>query len=91
MTPETAIHPTAQQRASARILPHPVVSPTMQSVVPRQVSSVAVPAERAPVIVALHAAATTAPQTGVEESASQPGEKFLVGRTNRASLGWPEL
>ena len=88
VTPETVIHLTAQQLVSARILSHPVVSPTMQSVVPRQVSSVAVPAERAPVIVALHAAATTAPQTGVEESASQPGEKFwLVARTAPPSAG----
>ncbi|MGC2252065.1 MAG: DUF6600 domain-containing protein, partial [Acidobacteriaceae bacterium] len=43
VTPETAMHPTAQQWALARILSHPLVAPTMRSVVPQPVSSVPVP------------------------------------------------
>jgi hypothetical protein len=83
-----AIHPTAQQRASARVLSHPMVAPTVQSVVPQRVSSVPVPAERAPVIVALHVASTTAPQSGVEEFAAQPSENFwLIARTAPPAAG----
>jgi hypothetical protein len=79
VTPETAIHPTAQQRASARILSHPLVAPAMQSVVPHPVSSVPVPAERTPVIVALNSGMTNAPQ---------PSEKFwLIARTAAPAAG----
>jgi len=82
IAPDMIIRPTALQWASVRILSHPAVVPTMQSVLPQPVSSVPVPAERVPVIVALHAAATTALQDGAEESGPQPGERFwLIART----------
>ncbi|MGC1869574.1 MAG: DUF6600 domain-containing protein, partial [Acidobacteriaceae bacterium] len=55
IAPDMVVHPTALQWVSARVLSHPLVAPTMQSVVPRAVSSVPVPAERAPVIVAVQA------------------------------------
>lgn len=46
ITPDKAIHLTVQQRASARIVPHPMVAPTLQSLVPHPIASVPVPAER---------------------------------------------
>jgi hypothetical protein len=88
ITPDTVVHPTAQQWASARILSHPLVAAVMQSVVPQPVSAVPVPAERTPVIVVLHAAATTAPQAGATESTAQPAEKFfLIARTAPPAAG----
>ncbi len=88
IAPETVVRPTARQWVSARILSHPLVAPLMQSVLPQPVSSVPVPAERVPVIVALHATATAAPQAGVEESAPQAGERFfLIARTAPPAAG----
>lgn len=88
IAPDTVIHPNTLQWKSARILSHPPVAPTMQSILPESVSSVPVPAERTPVIVALHARATAGPQNGAEESAPQPGEGFwLVARTPPAMAG----
>lgn len=88
ITPDSVIHPTALQWASSRILSHPVVAPTMQSLLPLPVSSVPVPAERAAVIVALHPEATKAPQNGTEESASQPSGGFwLIARTAPPAAG----
>ncbi len=97
VTPETVMHPTAQQWRSARILSHPLVAPIVQSVIPQMVSSVPVPAERAPVIVALNPGTTTAPQSGVDQSAlqggtgesgSQAGEKFwLIAHTPPPAAG----
>jgi len=88
VTPETVMHPTAQQWASARILSQPLVAPTMQSVVPQPVNSVPVPAERVPVIVALNTGATNAPQSGVEQSAPQAGGGFwLIARTPPPAAG----
>jgi len=82
VTPETAIHPTALQWRSARILSHPLVPPTLQSLAPYPIYSVPVPAERVPVIVALHPGATSAPQSGTVESAPQPRGGFsLIART----------
>ncbi len=88
IAPETVVHPTAVQWASARILSHPMVAPEMKSVLPRPVSSVPVPAERVPVVVALHAPATTAPQSGGEDSTPQAGERFfLIARTAPPAAG----
>ncbi|MGB8477396.1 MAG: DUF6600 domain-containing protein [Acidobacteriaceae bacterium] len=88
VTPETVTHPTAQQWRAARILSHPLVAPTVQSVVPQLVSPVPVPAERTPVIVALNPGATRAPQSGTGESAPQPGGGFwLIGRTPPPAAG----
>lgn len=83
VTPETVIHPTALQWKSARILSHPLVAPRLQSVIPYPVvHSVPVPAERAPVIVALNPGVTSAPQRGTGESAPRPGGGFwLIART----------
>jgi hypothetical protein len=88
VTPETVVHSTAPQWAPARILSHPLVAPTMQSVLPQPVSSVPVPADRVPVLVALHPGATNAPQSGAEESGPQPGERFfLIARTAPPTAG----
>jgi hypothetical protein len=88
IAPDTVIHPTSLQWASARILSHPLVAPAMQSVLPQPVSSVPVPAERTPVIVALHAGTANATQNGAEESAPQPGEGFfLIARTAPPAAG----
>jgi hypothetical protein len=46
ITPQTAIHPTAAQLQHAQWVPHPMVKPTMQSVVPHPVSHVPVSSER---------------------------------------------
>ena len=53
VTPETVVHPIAPQWASARILSHPLVVPTLESILPHPVSSVPVPAERTPVTATL--------------------------------------
>ena len=88
VTPETGMHPTARQWASARVLSHPLVAPTMQSVIATPVSSVPVPAERVAVIVTLNPGATTAPQSGGVESGTQAGEKFwLIARTAPPAVG----
>ena len=88
IAPGMVVRPTAQQWASARILSHPLVAPTIRCVVSHPVSSVPVPADRAPVVVALHAAATTAPQNRAEEAAPQPGGGFfLIARTAPPAAG----
>ncbi len=88
VTPGTVTHPDALQWRSARILSHPLVAPTIQSVVPQPVSSVPVPAERTPVIVALNSGTATAPQSGVGASAAQPrGGFWLIARTRPPAAG----
>lgn len=70
VTPATAVHPTAQQWTHAQILAHPLVAPTVQSLVPHPVSnSVPVPAER-PTLVTV-----SQPQTASASGASAPNEQ----------------
>lgn len=79
IAPDAVIHPPALQRTSARILSHPLVIPTMQSLLPQPVSSVPVPAERPLVILALNAAAIAAPRIG--------DSFFLIARTPPPAAG----
>ena len=81
VTPATAVHPTARQWASARILSHPTVAPTMQSVLPQPVSSLPVSAERVPVLVALNSGATTAPSGVRTLGPRQRAGFWLMART----------
>ncbi|MES2220667.1 MAG: hypothetical protein V4587_06845, partial [Acidobacteriota bacterium] len=82
MTPETAVHALAASGSSRRILSHPQVAPTIQSVQPQPVNQVPVPAERPAVVVALHSGGTIALQSGTGEPAQQVGERFyLIART----------
>jgi hypothetical protein len=60
ITPHTAIRPSSQQIARAQIIPHPFIQPTANSVVPRPVNSVPVPAQRAN-LVTLHGEQRPAP------------------------------
>ena len=50
ITPANAIRPTPQQMARAQVIPHPFVTPTVRSIVPRPVKSVPVPSARRPLI-----------------------------------------
>ncbi|MHB1936478.1 MAG: DUF6600 domain-containing protein [Acidobacteriaceae bacterium] len=83
IAPGTAIHPDAQQWMLARVLSHPMVAPTLQSLVPVPVAAVPVPAERPPVIVALRPEVTTQPPSALAGSSqAQPDEGFrLIART----------
>jgi hypothetical protein len=89
VTSEAVVHPTAPQWASVRILSHPLIAPTLESVVPHPVSSVPVPAERVPVLAALNPGATKVTQGGAAaESAQQSDEGFwLIARTPPAAGG----
>ena len=88
-TPDTAVHPTVQQWASARVLPHPMVAPTLQSLLPQPVAKVAVPSERPPVIVSQAPAITVQPQSALTgPSQGQSDGKFrLIARTPPAAAG----
>lgn len=74
ITPATAVHLSPQQWLHARMLPHPLVAPTLQSVVPRPVSSVSVPAER-PVV--SRAQATAAAGAQAAASGSSDSEHYF--------------
>jgi hypothetical protein len=84
----TLVRPTAVQWSSARILSHPSIAPTMQSVVPQAVDSVPVPAERAAVVIGFNSGAANALQSGTDESMTQPGNGFyLIARTAPPAAG----
>jgi hypothetical protein len=87
--PDTAVHPTVQQWASARVLSHPMVAPTLQSLLPHLVATVAVPTERPPVIVALKPAITVQPSSvlGGSSQGQSDGKFRLIARTPPAVAG----
>ena len=89
IAPGTVIHPDAQQWMFARVLSHPMVAPTLQSLVPHLVTAVSVPSERPPVIVSLKPEITIQPPSALAEPspAQSAGEFRLIARTPPAAAG----
>lgn len=84
ITPDTAMHPAAQQWTNARVVSHPRVAPTLQSLVPHPIASLPVPAVR-PQLIPLSQpteAALPAPATPGESPAMQSNQRLrLIART----------
>lgn len=89
ITPDSAIHPNAQQWMAARVLSHPMVAPTLQSVLPQPVTTVSVPSERPPVMVTQQQEFTTQPPSALAESsqAQSDGKFRLIAHTPPAAAG----
>lgn len=88
ITMRTSFHPTAQQMQHAQILPHPLVNPTMRSVVPRAVTSVRVPAARPSLVTARggQRAIPGARTSAVPDRASPVGQRGQPGVSSRAPI-----
>jgi hypothetical protein len=86
ITPEKAIHSTARQWASARIVSHPMVAPTLQSLVPHPIASVPVPTERPELITPPQPPEAALPPQATPGKSSQPQQQpddrmRLIART----------
>jgi Family of unknown function (DUF6600) len=80
ITPDLAMHPSAQQLLNTRILTHPRVAPTLQSLAPHPVASIPVPAERPEMVLLSQPteAALAAPATPGESPGTPPNPRLRV-------------